>query len=289
MRMRRSMVSLVVGVVLAILSVALMYNYVQTSLGAQSIAKAPPIELVTTVVAAKALTFGTAIEKQALKTVQWPKASLPADAFSGVEEVFAGATAPGDRIALIAVSQNEPVTKSKVSGFGARPTLSRQVENGMRAISIRVDDVVGVAGFVLPGDRVDIMLTRRATAAANSLVNEVILQNIAELGINQNADQAAAQPIVARTATVEVTPEQAQKLVLAQQAGNLSLALRSVETAGEFTTRPITEADLGALRPTAVMRRPVPVEVLPPPPAPPPPPKVRVRYATTVVEKEVRP
>ena len=284
--MRRSMVSLVVGVVLAILSVTLMYNYVQTNLGGQSVAKASPIELVTTVVAAKPLVFGTTIERQALKTVQWPKDSLPSDAFVGVDDVFAGASAPGDRIALVAVGQNEPLTKSKVSGFGGRPTLSRQVENGMRAISIRVDDVVGVAGFVLPGDRVDVMLTRRANAATNSLVNEVILQNIAVLGINQTADQAADQPIVARTATVEVTPEQAQKLVLAQQAGNLSLALRSVETAGEFTTRPITEADLGALRPTAVMRRPIPLDVLPPPP---PPPKVRIRYADTVVEKEVRP
>ncbi|MGH7486261.1 MAG: Flp pilus assembly protein CpaB, partial [bacterium] len=183
--MRRSMVSLVVGVVLAILSVTLMYNYVQTSLGAQSVAKAPAIQLVTTVVAARPLVFGATIERQALKTVQWPKDSLPSDAFAAVEEVFAGATAPGDRIALIAVARNEPVTKIKVSGFGGRPTLSRQVVNGMRAISIRVDDVVGVAGFVLPGDRVDVMLTRRAGPAANSLVTEVILQNIAVLGINQ--------------------------------------------------------------------------------------------------------
>jgi pilus assembly protein CpaB len=283
--MRRSIVSLVVGVVFAVVAVILMYNYIQTTLQGQAAAKTPPVELTTTVVAARPLTFGAPIDRAALKTVQWPREALPPDNFATVEAIFAGSTTPGDRIALVAIAQNEPVTRGKVSGFGGRPTLSRQVENGMRAISIRVDDVVGVAGFVLPGDRVDIMFTRRV--GGNNLVNEVLLQNIAVLGINQTADQQADQPIVGRTATVEVTPEQAQKLVLAQQAGSLSLALRSVETAGEITARAITEADL-VTRPAPAVRRP-PSEVVPPP-APPPLPTVRVRYAAgNTVEKQVRP
>jgi len=284
--MRRSMVSLVVGVVFAVVAVVLMYNYIQTSLQGQNVVQAPAVELTTTVVAARPLAFGTPIDRLALKTVQWPREALPPDGFASIEEIFAGANAPGDRIALVAVAQNEPVTKAKVSGFGGRPTLSRQVEDGMRAISIRVDDVVGVAGFVLPGDRVDIMLTRRVGGGSNNLVNEVLLQNITVLGINQTADQAADQPIVGRTATVEVTPEQAQKLVLAQQAGSLSLALRSIETAGEITARPITEADLGTQRPPPVVRRPPPANA---PPPPPPPPTVRVRYAAgNPVEKQIR-
>ncbi len=257
--MRRSMISLVVGVVFAVVAVVLMYNYIQTTLQGQAVAKAPPVELTTTVVAARPLRFGAPIERLMLKTVQWPREALPADGFATIEEIYAGATSPGDRIALIAIAQNEPVTKSKVSGFGGRPTLSRQVENGMRAISIRVDDVVGVAGFVLPGDRVDIMLTRRIGGGDNNLVNEVLLQNVTVLGINQTADQQADQPIVGRTATVEVTPEQAQKLVLAQQAGSLSLALRSVETAGEIPAVAITEADLGTQRRPAPVVRPRPV------------------------------
>lgn len=288
--MRRSMISLVVGVVFAIVAVVLMYNYIQTTLQGQGVVQAPVVELTTTVVAARPLTFGTPVDRLMLKTVQWPREALPPDGFATIEEIFAGATAPGDRIALIAVAQNEPLTKSKVSGFGGRPTLSRQVEDGMRAISIRVDDVVGVAGFVLPGDRVDIMLTRRIGQTANNLVNEVLLQNVTVLGINQTADQQADQPIVGRTATVEVTPEQAQKLVLAQQAGSLSLALRSIETAGEIPVVAITEADL-----STTQRRPAPV-VAPrpasaPPAAPPPaPPTVRVRYAAgNAVEKQVRP
>ncbi len=286
--MRRSMVSLIVGVVFAMVAVVLMYNYIQSSLQGQAVVQAPAVDLGTVVVAAKDLPFGAPIERLALKTVPWPKTSVPPDGFATIDEIFAGATTPGDRIAVVGIAHDEPITKGKVSGFGGRPTLSRQVENNMRAISIRVDDVVGVAGFVLPGDHVDIMLTRKM---GNDLLNEVILQSVTILGINQNADQKADQPIVGRTATVEVTPEQAQKLVLAQSAGSLSLALRSVETAGLIETRPITEADLGTQK-----RAPAPVRPPPPPPpvivarpAPPPIPTVRVRYADSVVEKPVRP
>src|SRR5262245_17915879 len=125
--MRRSIVSLVVGVVFAIVAVVLMYNYIQTSLQGQTVAKRPVVDLATTVVAARPLELVARIERVVLKTEQWPREALPADGFATVEEIFAGATSPGDRIALIAIAQNEPVTKSKVSGFGGRPTLSRQV------------------------------------------------------------------------------------------------------------------------------------------------------------------
>src|SRR5262249_49270154 len=155
---------------------------------------------------------------------------------------------------------DEPLTQVKVSGFGAKPTMSRQVEMGKRAISIAINDVVGVAGFVLPGDRVDIMLTRHQGGTGAPLSTEIFLQDITILGVDQLAEQAADKPIVARTATVEVTPEDAQKLILAQQAGSLSLALRSVEQVGPIQNpKPITEADL-----TNFKRPPPPPPVAPP-------------------------
>jgi pilus assembly protein CpaB len=280
--MRRSMISLVTGIVLGLVAVALMFVYIRNNSSAPT--QAPAIALAPAVVAAKDLPFGTRLEKQFFKVVQWPKASVPDGTFARIDEIFQGATQPGDRIALSLIARDEPITRSKISGFGARPTLSRQVENGKRAISIRVDDVVGVSGFVLPGDRVDIMLTRRIDNRPNDLVTEVLLQNITILGIDQTADQTADKPIVARTATVEVTPEEAQKLALAQQAGSLSLALRSVETAGVVQTRPITEADLAP-------RVPAPVRAAPRPTASPPPkpPTVRVRYGDAApVDKPVR-
>ena len=209
--MRRSMVSLVVGVVFAILAVVLMYSYIQSSLqSAPQVQAAPQIELGTVIVAAKDLPFGAIIDRQSLRPVQWPKASIPAGTFTSVDDIYMGAEKPGDRIALALIAHDEPVTKAKVSGFGAKPTLSRQVEMGKRAITIAVNDVVGVAGFVLPGDRVDIMLTRRPVGGTGLLTTELLLQNISILGIDQLADQAADKPQVARTATVEVTPEEAE-------------------------------------------------------------------------------
>jgi pilus assembly protein CpaB len=290
--MRRSWTSLAIGVVFAIIAVALMYNYISAATRGP-VQAGPAVELGTVVVASKSLPFGAPVVKESLKTVKWPKGSIPQGAFTNVDEIYAGATAPGDRIALALINQDEPITHARVSGFGAKPTLSRQVESGKRAISIRVDDVVGVAGFVLPGDRVDVMLTRRIGTAANNLRTEIILQDITILGIDQSADQAADKPIVARTATVEVTPEQAQKVILAQQAGSLSLALRSVDTAGLIDTQPITENDL------STGRRPAPalapalapvVRIVPTAPPPPAAPTVRVRYGDgSAVDRVVRP
>ncbi len=122
--MRRSLVSLVVGVAFAILAVVLMYSYIQTSLqGVSQVQAAPQIELGTIVVAAKDMPFGVVIDRQSLKPVQWPKASIPVGTFTSVDEIFMGTDKPGERIALALIAHDEPVTKAKVSGFGARPTL----------------------------------------------------------------------------------------------------------------------------------------------------------------------
>src|SRR5215213_931852 len=102
------MISLVVGVIFAVVAVVLMYNYIQTTLRGQNVAQAPVLQLGTTVVAARPLAFGAPIDRLMLKTVQWPREALPPDAFASVEEIFVGATSAGDRIALLAIALNEP-------------------------------------------------------------------------------------------------------------------------------------------------------------------------------------
>jgi pilus assembly protein CpaB len=116
----------------------------------------------------------------------------------------------------------------------------------MRAVSIRIDDVSGVAGFILPGDRVDVMLTRRMEGAGpdTNLVTDIILQNVQVLGIDQLSDQDREKPVVARTATVAVTPEDAQKLALAQQAGTLGLALRNTSAVDQVPVERVVQRDL---------------------------------------------
>lgn len=242
--MQRSLISLIVGGILALVAIGGLTYYLRSTQNPAA-SSGPNIDVGNVVVAASELPFGTHVSRDQLTVVAWPTSSMPADAFHSVEEVFAGSQG-FDRIVLKPIDKGEPLLKSRISGFGAKATLSRQVPVGMRAVSIRVDDVSGVAGFILPGDRVDVMLTRRleATTPDSSLVTDVILQNILVLGIDQLSDQDREKPVLARTATVAVTPEQAQKLALAQQAGTLGLALRNATAVDQVPTERVVQRDL---------------------------------------------
>jgi pilus assembly protein CpaB len=176
---------------------------------------------------------------------------------------------------LTPIGVNEPVLTSKITGPGQRATLSAVLTEGMKAISIRVNDVRGVAGFVLPGDRVDILLTRnvRNVQGGDEAFVDVLLQSVKVLAIDQVADESKENPTVVKAVTLEVTTKDAQKLTLAAGIGDLSLALREVASdKGEDTGR-ITTADLVAQGATVVERvepaiDPEPVAVVvPEPPA----------------------
>jgi len=116
--------------------------------------------------------------------------------------------------------------KSKVTGFGERATISAQLTPGMRAFTLRIDSVSGVAGFLLPNDRVDIFMTRNN---ADGLSANLLMQNVKVIAVDQFSDKESNQARVARTATVEVSPKDAQALALAQQVGRLTLSLRQID------------------------------------------------------------
>ena len=137
---------------------------------------------------------------------------------------------------------NEPILATKITGPGQRATLSALLGEGMKAVTVRVNDVEGVGGFVLPGDRVDIALTRQADKGVAT--SDVILQNIRVLAIDQNADDKLDKPAVGRSATLEADTTQAQKIALAQSIGTLSLMLRKAGETGADSTRRIGVADL---------------------------------------------
>lgn len=190
----------------------------------QVVATVQPPPLETVVVATRALKYGEQLRSDMLEAVEWPAGALPEGAFKAVDDLL-GASGDG-RIVLRRIDRGEPVLTSKISGFGQRASIAAQLPDGQRAFTIRIDDVSGVAGFLLPGDRVDVMLTRRNNE--QELTTNVILQNVMVLGIDQSADQEAEKPKVGRTATVQVNPTEAQKLALAMQVGTLTLALRQV-------------------------------------------------------------
>lgn len=204
--------------------------------------KRPVITQQTLVVASRPLRFGNEVVPAALKEVPWPEEAVPAGSFKTIREL----SASGRRVVLTAIETNEPILATKITGSGQRATLSATITPHFKAVTIRVNDVDGVAGFVLPGDRVDIMITRQLDKTAAT--NDVVLQNVRVLGIDQLADERSEKPAIAKAVTVEVDISGAQKLSLAGQIGTLSLALRKAGEADASTTRVMTLADLTGSR-----------------------------------------
>jgi pilus assembly protein CpaB len=193
----------------------------------------------TIVVASKPLRFGNEVTSMSLREMPWPEDAIPAGAFSRISDLTSG---NGRRVVLTAVEANEPILASKITGPGQRATLSAMLADGMRAVTIRVNDVEGVAGFVLPGDRVDVALTRQKDKQKAS--TDVVLQNIKVLAIDQTADDRNDKPSVAKAVTLEVDTASAQKIALAASVGTLSLMLRKAGEATSGAPRTITLGDL---------------------------------------------
>jgi pilus assembly protein CpaB len=200
-------------------------------------AQKKPLPTQTIVVAAKPLRFGAELGTMSLREISWPQDAVPAGAFAKISDL----TSNGRRVVLTAIEANEPILASKITGSGQRATLSAMLGEGMKAVTIRVNDVEGVAGFVLPGDRVDVVLTRQQDKNAAA---DVVLQNVKVLAVDQIADERADKPSVAKAVTLEVEVISAQKLALAATVGTLSLALRKAGEAAAVNTRRITLSDL---------------------------------------------
>jgi pilus assembly protein CpaB len=197
-----------------------------------------PLATQTIVVAAKSLRYGNELAAPSMREIAWPDGALPAGAFATIGDVLKD----GKRIVLAAIEPNEPVLTVKITGPGQRATLSALVQPGMKAVTIRVNDVDGVGGFVLPGDHVDVALTRQVDKENAS--TQVVLQDVRVLAIDQSADQRTANAAVAKSATLEVDTVGAQKLGLAGSVGTLSLLLRKAgETSSERPLR-VTLKDL---------------------------------------------
>ncbi len=197
----------------------------------------------TVVVAKQPLRFGAELNASMLAEVPWPAESMPSGAFAKIADVLNG----GRRVVLTAIEPNEPVLALKITGPGQRATLSSLVHKGMKAVTIRVNDVEGVGGFVLPGDRVDIVLTRQIDKG--SATTEVVLQNARVLAVDQSADERVAKAAVAKSVTLEVSTMEAQKVWLAASVGNLSLLLRKAGETAETKTRKVTLNDLSGNEP----------------------------------------
>src|SRR5207253_7203395 len=178
----------------------------------------------TVVVAANSLAFGSVLSRENVTEISWPEGAVPEGAFATKDQLFKD----GRRVALTPMQRTELILKTRITGPGQRATLSSLLDEGKRAVTVRVDDVRGVAGFVLPGDRVDVVLIRSAPGPSGTTENisDVMLQHVKVLAIDQLANEQKETPTIAKAVTLEVDTDQAQKILLATNVGKLSLILR---------------------------------------------------------------
>ncbi|HXV79547.1 MAG TPA: Flp pilus assembly protein CpaB [Candidatus Binatia bacterium] len=238
----RLKIALVVAVFFGLIAAYGIYNFLRQQ---RQAAEALRQQTQSVVVAAHEIPAGTAIndemiKKGMIKAAQYPKASVPPGSFSSPEQLL-GKT---NRTKILA---NEPILESRLAGEGAG--LTTRLESGKRAMALRVDEIIGVSGFIVPDDRVDVIVTTTPPGNKNQddKISKIVLQNKRVLSVAQSVEQKDGKPQVARSITVEVTPEESEKLSLATQEGQIVLALRSIGDDATATTNGSNKRDLLAV------------------------------------------
>ncbi len=190
-----------------------------------------PVSTGQVAVATTDLAPGVALAAGSVKIVSWPRELIPPQAASAMQQV-------DGRVAVTPISTGEPILFSKLAPVGTAAGLSSMLDESKRALTVRVDDVSGVAGFVHPRDKVDVLVDMKMQGGNNDSFSKTILQNITVMTIGQTTETKDNKPTVVNTVTLEVTPVQAEVLNLASSEGKIRLALRGrrneniVETSG---------------------------------------------------------
>jgi pilus assembly protein CpaB len=218
---RQSFIALAVAVVLGLIAVFLANTYWSARDASADAAEAGTIKVA---VAAVPLDYGSQVTPDKVQFVAYPARSLPPGVFKSLDELMPMGK---QRVALRPILPNQLLLAVDLTGEGQNASIAALLPDGMRAASVRIDDVSGVAGFVKPNDTVDVLITRNAIGTGREAqVTDVLLQNVRVIAMDQQAKSENAAAAVARTATLEVTPIDAQKMALGQQLGSLSLVLR---------------------------------------------------------------
>lgn len=168
--------------------------------------------------------IGARLQPQMLHLVEWPTGSVPPGAFNDLSSL-------DGRVVKSSVTRGEPILEGRLAPVGTKGGLSAVVVEGKRAITVRVNDVVGVAGFALPGNYVDIMVNTVDEGARRGdqdrSISKIVLERILVLAVAQEANRDETKPKVVNAVTLEVTPQEAEQLDLARSVGTLSLVLRN--------------------------------------------------------------
>lgn len=219
-----------------------------TAGGPTQAAASPAVTMTSIVAASAAVPYGQKLEAKNLTLIKVPAASVPEGAFTSIEDVVG--RDGGEPVTLAPLAPREVVLPSKVTGPGMKPSVAAVLTPGMRAYTIRVNEVAGGGGHVLPGDHVDVLLAQQMDSGVEGssgnrlFVSSLVIQNVRVLGMDLVADPASTEKFSPSTATLEVTVVDAGKLSVAAQAGSLSLALRRTGASEVVELKPYTIRDL---------------------------------------------
>jgi pilus assembly protein CpaB len=252
---------LVIGVALAGFAVYMARDYIgnyQAALEQERAARAQMVETAEIFVVNEQLSYGDRINDENIRLESFPVNAIPEGAFKDIEEVFP----QGEkrfRTVLRAMEKDEALLAVKVTDAGADAGVSSRLGAGMRAFAIRVDVASGVSGFLRPGDKVDIYWTGRGSVdnVTTQEVTKLIQTNIPIIAVDQMADQDRTAPTVARTVTVEATPQQVAALAQAQATGRMSLSLVGTQDESVADAVEIDQNELLGIE-TAVVEAPKP-------------------------------
>jgi pilus assembly protein CpaB len=215
----------------------------------------PPIETTNVIVATTGMRFGSPLTRANVTQVAWPTVTAPPNVFSDMDVLFGPEGSPPRSVTRV-MEPGEPILVSKVTNIGQPADLRSLLAPGMRAFTIGINATSGVAGFLQPGDRVDILWTGTGTSGRTE--TRILGQGVEVIAIDQTADQEINRPQLARTVTLQVSQGTVAQLVQAQQTGNLTLSLRGLEdTAVTDEVTVAIQSDVIGTAPQAAPAEPV--------------------------------
>ncbi len=284
-RRKRTIIVVVVAVLVASAASFLVYRAIERIPVRQ-------VEVASSyiVVASRALPLGTAITKDDVRLAAWPSRNPVPGSFASVDQVV-------NRGLIAEVNENEPITESRLAPVQAGAGIAPVIPTGMRAISVKVNEVIGVAGFVVPGTHVDVVVSVRGTGTNNDMMSRVVVTNVQVLTAGTRYDQQEAKegkPIQSTVVTLLVLPQDAERIALASNEGNITLALRNPLDQQPTVTNGIRTASMMGQpnpEPTPKVvkgRRVVVVQKPVPPPEPPKPYVVEAIRAAKRTEESIK-
>src|SRR3989338_5285857 len=241
MKNPRAVIMIVISLIVWVVAVVLAQRLIQQKSDAS----------ISQVVVAKTdIDMGTRLTPEMLNVQDWPAGSVPQGAIlaKGKDALIKDPKTNEGRVVRVSVMKGEPISEAKLAPAGVQPGLSFAIKEGNRAMTVRVNDVVGVAGFALPGNYVDIVVNTEDESVkaenVNKSISKIVLEHILVLAVAQEQNRDETKPRVVNAVTLEVTPEQAEKLDLARSVGSLSLVLRNQIDTSVVTTTGSTKKNL---------------------------------------------